>query len=626
MLNYYPLIIKRKKKNNKTVKIFLAILSFVAIFAAAIIALIIFFANKTIKYYIHDIPDVSVLSRWTPPETTKIYSSGENLLYEPHGSEVRTAIAIGEIPNHLKNAFIAVEDKRFWQHFGIDASRVISSAIHNWKHPKDGIQGGSTITQQLVKNCLLGGGKNFKRKLQEAILALLLEKRMSKEKILEMYLNQIPFGSNIYGIEAAAQRFWSKSANELGLAESAVLAAIPKASSYFSPYENQPALLERQKIVLNLLLEQKMISPEEFYSAKSQKIVFNKPAASITYPHFTLYALNELEEQFGKETAKDSGLKAITTINERLQKIAEESITSHLSKIKKIGADNAALVAIEAKTGNILAMAGSVDFWDKNSGQYNAAMAYRQPGSTFKPLVYVSAFDTGDFTPETIVIDSFVNFNGYKPRNFDGAFHGALPIRLALANSHNIPAVKTLNRIGLEYFSKKMEQLEIEIKPETGLPAALGAESVPLLKMVSAYASFANGGKFNPPNPFKKILNRNGDAIKEYSPRNIPVFSSESAKMINSILSDYSARISTFGNLRRRLELKDRPVAAKTGTTDDRRDAWTIGYTPSIACGVWVGNNDNSPMGRKAEGVTAAAPIWKEFMEKAAEGTEIENF
>jgi len=615
---------RNKKKNKQRRILFFALLSIAAI-ALSTILFIFLFINTTLNYYTKDLPDVSVLFHWTPPETTKIFSKNGTLIYEPHGSEVRTIIPLSKIPKYLQDAFVAVEDKRFWEHQGIDPIRIFFAAIHDMKNPND-IQGASTITQQLVRNCLLNNKKTAKRKIQEIILAYSLEKRLSKEKILDLYLNQIPFGSNIYGVEAAAQKFWGKSASELSIAQSATLAAIPKAASYFSPYKNLEALLNRQKLVLNLLKDQKLISLEDFLIAEKEKITFNNPVNPIIYPHFSMFVLENLQKKFGEESVAEGGLQVITSIDDTMQKFAEEAMSENLNRIKKLGASNAGLAAIDAKTGQILAMIGSVNFWDNSNGQYNTATAYRQPGSTFKPLVYTSAFEKNILTPDSIIVDSYVNFNGYKPNNFDFTYHGPEKVRYALANSHNIPAVKTLDMVGLDYFAQKMSELDITIKKTTGLPAALGAEATPPLKMAAAYASFANNGKFNPATPFIKITNRNGDTLEEYTPKNIPVFSEKSAEMINSILSDYNARIKTFGNLRHRLELSDRPVAAKTGTTDGRRDAWTIGYTPSLVCAVWVGNNDNSPMGRKAEGATAAAPIWKSFMEKATKNMPIEKF
>lgn len=615
-------IFNRKKKQKN---IFLIILEGIIFFVLSTALFVFLFFNAALNYYTKDLPDIAILLNWSPPETTKIFSRGGALLYEPHGKEVRTKISFDKIPQNLRDAFIAAEDKRFWEHQGMDFFRIASVMLHDAKNPDD-LQGASTITQQFVRNCLLDSKKTAKRKIQEIMLAYFLEKKISKEKILELYLNQIPFGSNLYGIEAASQRFWGKSASDLSLAQSAILAAIPKAASYFSPYKNPEALVERQKLVIDLMEKQLFITKENSIKAKNEKIVFAEPKYEIIFPHFSMYAMEKLEEKFGKEAMLSGGLQVVSSIDERLQKCAEEAIKDNLKTIKKLGASNAALAAVDPKTGQILAMAGSIDFWSGESGQYNAATAARQPGSTFKPLVYTSAFEKGNLTPDSIILDSYVNFNGYKPNNFDFSYHGEEKVRYALANSHNIPAVKTLNMIGLDYFSKKMFELEIAIRPTTGLPAALGAEATSPLKMAAAYGSFANKGKFNPAFPFVKITNKNGGILEECFPKNIPVFSEKSASMINSILSDYNARIGTFGNLRHRLELSDRPVAAKTGTTDNRRDAWTIGYTPSLSCAVWVGNNDNSPMGRKAEGATAAAPIWKSFMEKAVKEMPIEFF
>jgi len=561
-------------------------------------------------------PDVSLLVRWNPPETTKITASDGTLLYEPHGQEVRTKISINNIPEHLKNAFVAIEDKRFWGHRGIDPTRILASAIHDIKNPDD-LQGASTITQQLVRNCLLSTEQTIKRKIQEAVLSYSLEKNISKIQILELYLNQIPFGSNLYGIETASQRFWGKSAQDLDLAESAILAAIPKATTALSPYENREALIERQHLVLDAMVEQGYITWQESNDAKKKFIIFNKPDYPILFPHFTMLALQTAQENFGNDVVKNSGLYIETTLDVGIQKLAEEALRENLSRVKRLGGSNAGLVAIETKTGKVLAMAGLLDFWDHDSGQYNPVLAMRQPGSTFKPLVYATAFDLEQLTPDSIVLDNYINFNGYSPNNFDYAFHGNITVRHALANSYNIPAVKTLHEIGMNAFSEKMARLDINIKKTTGLSAALGAEATSLLNMTAAFASFANNGKFNTPSTIEKITNKNGDIVQEFTLKNVPVFSEKAVEMLTSILSDYDARSETFGISRHRLELDDAPVAAKTGTTDGRRDAWTIGYTADLACGVWVGNNDNSSMGNKAEGISIAAPIWKYFMEKA---------
>jgi len=625
-MNYHLTHVKKKKrKNNIYGKILLWFFGIFFSIGLSTVLFIVFSANKFIKQYTSDIPDINVLSRWSPPETTKIFSKNHNLLYQPHGDEVRTKISIAKLPEHLKNAFIAVEDKRFWQHNGIDFVRINASLIHDIQNPDD-LQGASTITQQLIKNCLLNNGKSVKRKIQEMILSYFLEQQLPKEKILELYLNQIPFGSNIYGVEAASQKFWSKSASDLDLAESAILAAIPKAATLLSPYENPDALFDRQKIVLNLMEQQRLASPSEITEAKDKKIIFSNPNQSIVYPHFTMYALEELKKDFGEDLINTAGLEIVTSIDEKYQQFAEDAIQKNLGRIKKYGASNACIVVLNARTGQILAMVGSLDFWGKDSGQFNATLAYRQPGSTFKPLVYSAAFEAGALTPESIILDSYINFNGYKPHNFDYQFHGNITVRYALANSYNIPTVKTLDQIGLSYFTEKMSQMEIIIKKETGLSAALGAEATPPLKMASAYAALANNGLFNLPTPFIEIKNKNGNIINEYTPKNIRIFSEETTAMINSILSDYNARTATFGSLKKYLELSDRPVAAKTGTTDKKRDAWTIGYTPSIVCAVWVGNNDNTPLGKGAEGATTAAPIWKSFMEKAVKDTPVENF
>lgn len=621
----YPPLHRQKNSKNVFLMSFITGLFFLAIIGLSTGLLIIYSVNGIYQYYAQDMPDVGLLVRWNPPETTKILAQDGTLLYEPHGQEVRNKISISDMPDYLQNAFIAIEDKRFWEHRGIDPTRILASAIHDLKAPDD-LHGASTITQQLVRNCLLGNEKIIKRKVQEAVLAYSLEQNISKIQILELYLNQIPFGSNLYGIEAASQRFWGKNAKDLSLAESAILAAIPKATTALSPYENVEALKERQRLVLDSMAEQKLATWQEIEKARNEVITFNKPDYPILSPHFTMFALQTVEDKLGEDVVKNSGLLIETTLDTHMQKLAEDALSENLSRIKRLGGSNAGIVAIEAKTGKILAMAGLLDFWDHDSGQYNPVLAMRQPGSTFKPLVYATSFDLGQLTPDSIILDNYINFNGYGPNNFDYSFHGNITVKHALANSYNIPAVKTLYEIGMNAFSQKMSQLNIEIKKTTGLSAALGAEATPLLNMTTAFASFANDGKFNPPSTIDKITNKNGDVIQEFVLKNTQVFSEEAVAMLNSILSDYNARAETFGISRHRLELNDRPVAAKTGTTDGRRDAWTIGYTPDLVCGVWVGNNNNSPMGNKAEGVSIAAPIWKSFMMEATAGMEVEEF
>lgn len=621
----YPPLHHKTKNKNVILRTFFSGLVLFAIIGLSTVFLIIYVANGTYRYYTQDIPDVGLLVRWDPPETTRITASDGTLLYEPHGQEVRTKISVNSIPKYLKDAFVAIEDKRFWEHRGIDPTRILASAIHDIKNPDD-LHGASTITQQLVRNCLLSTEQTIKRKMQEAILSYSLEKNISKIQILELYLNQIPFGSNLYGIETASQRFWGKSAQDLDLAESAILAAIPKATTALSPYENREALIERQHLVLNAMAEQGYITWQESNDAKKKFITFNKPDYPILFPHFTMLALQTAQENLGNDVVKNSGLHIETTLDVQMQELAEKSLQENLSRIKRLGGSNAGLVAIDTKTGKILAMAGLLDFWDHDSGQYNPVLATRQPGSTFKPLVYATAFDLGQLTPDSIILDNYINFNGYSPNNFDYVFHGNVTVRHALANSYNIPAVKTLYEIGMDAFSQKMSQLNINIKKTTGLSAALGAEATPLLNMTAAFASFANNGNFNPPSAIEKITNKNGDVIQDFTQKNIPVFSENAVEMLTSILSDYDARAETFGISRHRLELDGVSVAAKTGTTDGRRDAWTIGYTTDLACGVWVGNNDNSPMGKKAEGISIAAPIWKTFMERATEGMDIEEF
>jgi len=596
-----------------------------------------------VAYISKDLPTTDGLINRVVPETTKLYDkTGQHVIYELHGDEKRTVIEINDIPSYVYNAVVALEDKDFYNHKGIVPRRVLKAAYVDgvnivWKiftgHKKTFYQGASTLTQQLVKNSILTDEFSITRKLKEMILAWQLEKRFDKQQILKMYLNEIPFGSVYYGLESAAQNYFAKSAKDLSIAEAAVLAAMIQRPSYFSPYGSHvDELLERQQIVINLLEDQNYISNEEAELARKEEIVFKAATTNIEAPHFVMYTINYVQELLGEEyneqLLQEGGLKIYTTVDLDLQKIGEETISNQIKNVEAHGADNAGLVAINPKNGHILAMVGSRDYFDEEyNGQYNVTVALRQPGSSIKPLTYLAAFDKG-YYPETILYDTVTSFSGYIPKNYDGKEHGQVTMRQALQWSLNIPAVKTLYLSGLTNvinLAQKFGYTTVNDPDRYGLSFVLGGAEVKLLEHTSAFATFANNGLYYKTTPITKIVDRYGEIIKEYIPHPEQIIKADSVKTLTSVLSDNNTRASVFG-VNNDLYLGNRPVAAKTGTTNNYKDAWTMGYTPSLAVGVWSGNNDNTEMNYGSGGISVAAPIWNEFMRKALDGTEIEYF
>jgi len=598
----------------------------------AYFATILFLIIATLfAWYSKDLPNPYKFSKRAVAESSKILDRNGKLLYEIHGDKNRTLISFDDMPDYVKQATIAIEDKDFYKHSGFDIKGIIRAFFYNVSH-QDTAQGGSTITQQLVKNAILSSKKTISRKIQEFIMAIELEKIYSKDEILKMYLNEIPYGNNAYGIEAAAQTYFAKKAKNLTLAESALLAAIPRAPTFYSPYgSNTDALLARKDYILDRMAELYYITPDQAASAKKEKLKFQEQKTNILAPHFVMYVKEKLVDEFGEKMLEEGGLTITTTLDLEKQKIAEETIAEAAkTNLKQNGAKNASLVALDPKTGQILAMVGSIDYFDKTiDGNVNVAVRDRQPGSSIKPIVYATAFKQG-LSPATMLIDVLTDFgNGYKPENYDLKTRGPVSIRTALGNSLNIPAVKTLFLAGVENSCKTARDLGITTLTDPdryGLSLVLGGGEVKLLELVGAYGVFANSGIRQEITPFLKIEDSKGQVIKEYkNTKGKEVLDPQVAYLITDILSDDSARAMIFGR-GGVLTLPGRPVAAKTGTTDEFRDAWTVGYTPSLVAGVWVGNNDNSPMASHAAGSMAAAPIWHNFMEKTLEGTTVEKF
>ena len=576
-------------------------------------------------------------------QSTRVYDrTGSVLLYEIHGEEKRTVIPFAEIPAVVKNATVAMEDANFYRHAGVDV-RGIMRALVTDVITRDFRQGGSTITQQLIKNSLLGHERTITRKLKEAVYAVVLEARLPKEQILNLYLNQIPYGSNAYGIEAAAQTFFGKHAIELSLREASILAALPVAPSYFSPYgQHKDDLTKRADHVLERMEELGYVTRMEVDAARRGSPKFLPAAKNIRAPHFVMYIRDYLIEHYGEEEVAQGGLVVTSTLDWKFQEEAERIVAEQATRNESlIKAYNMALVAIDPKTGHILAMVGSRDYFDlERDGNFNVTTALRQPGSAFKPFVYAAAFKKG-LRPETVLFDVPTEFNPqcpsdgsgvtppcYHPGNYDETFRGAVTLRQAIAQSLNVPSVKTLYLAGINDSIRAAEDLGITTladRSRFGLSLVLGGAEVRLLEMTSAYGTFAVDGVRNTPVGILNIKDPGGRVLEEFQHQPHPAIDPEIARLINDVLSDNDARIPVF-QPRSSLYFVGRRVAAKTGTTQDYRDAWTIGYTPSVAVGVWAGNNDNSPMQQKGSGVMAAAPAWHAFMEFALEQFPPEEF
>lgn len=641
---------KRRKQKKNFIKSAAVLIASVFLLAAAA-------ASVTVAYLLKDLPDPQKISDRKVIESTKIYDrTGQILLYEIHGEEKRTVVPLDKISAFVKNATIATEDADFYKHKGINIRGIIRALVVDILSGNI-TQGGSSITQQLVKKSFLKDERTLTRKVREFFLAVRIENKYSKDEILELYLNQIPYGSNAYGIEAASLTFFGKESSKLSLAESAVLSALPKAPSHYSPYgSHKEDLLKRKDFVLRRMTELGHITEEEAQKALTEKISFLPPTKSIRAPHFVMMVKDYLNEKYGEGEVESGGFKVITTLNYKLQEIAESAIKEGAKRNEKlIKAKNAALVAVDPKTGEIIALVGSRDYFDvKNEGNFNVATALRQPGSAFKPFVYATAFGKG-YAPETVLFDVPTEFNPdcgagatstvakdrqlrpgeepaeyekcYHPGNYDEKFRGPVNLRKAIAQSINIPSVKLLYLAGIGDSIKTAQTMGITSLTDPkryGLSLVLGGAEVKLVEITSAYGIFANDGIMNPITTILKI-EKNGKILEEKKSEPKQVIDADIARIMNDVLSDNEARIGVFQR-NSSLYFPDRQVAAKTGTTQEYRDAWTIGYTHSLVAGVWVGNNDNTPIQQKGSGVLAAAPIWRSFMASATAKTEPEEF
>lgn len=589
-------------------------------------ALIFLFLSVTLVWasFIR-LPDLSNFESRKIANSSKIVDrTGEVVLYDIHQSVRRTEIPLSEMGENIKNASIAIEDENFYTHKGIRPTSIVRAMLVNITKGSLS-QGGSTITQQIIKNTLLNTNKTFTRKIKELVLALKLEKQFTKEQILTIYLNDNPYGGTIYGIEEATRAYLNKPAKDLTVAEAAYLAAIPKAPTYYSPFgKNRDKLELRKNTVLKKMAELGYINKEQYEAAKKEQVVFNTQAQnSIKAPHFVFYILDYLQQKYGEDVMENGGYTIKTTLDYELQKKAEEIVKEKsLENQKAYNASNSGLVAIDPKTGQILTMVGSRDYFDKTiDGAYNIATAKRQPGSAFKPFVYAVGFQKG-YTPDTILFDVSTEFSTtcssdpktcYNPNDFDGLFKGPLTVRSALAESRNVPAVKMLYLVGMDNalaMAKNLGISDLGDKSKYGLSLVLGGGEVSLLDMTVAYSVFANDGTKNQATGILEIKDHKGNLTEQFQNNPSQVLEKNISLQINDILSDTTARAPTFGS-----SLNIPNTAFKTGTTDDNKDAWIMGYSSNLVVGVWSGNNDNRLM--KKGGAAISGPAWKEFVQEA---------
>jgi len=599
----------------------------------AFVALILFgLGGVVIWSVIVPIPSISDFQNREVAQSTKIYDrTGNVLLYDVHGEEERTSIPLDQISPYIQQATIAIEDQSFYSNSGIDPLSIIRALWADLTSASYA-QGASTITQQVVKNALLTTDKTLTRKIEEIILALRLTRAYSKDQILNAYLNEAPYGGPIYGAEAASQYFFGVDASQVDLAQAAYLAALPQAPTFYSPYgDNKAALDARKNLVLQKMLQLGDINQADYEQAIAEQVQFKQESNSgIKAPHFVFYIEEYLEQKYGVDAVENGGLKVITTLDYDLQQYAEQAVAADApSVLANFNDSNTAVVAIDPKTGQILSMVGSSDYFnDAIDGQVNDALALRQPGSSFKPFVYATAFEEG-YTPSTVVFDLQTQFSTacspqdytndtppcYSPGNYDGTFHGPISLRDAIAISDNVASVKVLYLAGIQPSISTAESLGITTLTDPqnyGLSLVLGGGDVTLLQETAAYGGFANDGTFNPPTGILEVQDSSGNVLEQYTPAPKQVLDPQIARLIDDILSDDVARAPEF-DTHGVLWFDGYDVADKTGTTDDSRDAWVLGYTPSIVVGEWAGNDDNSPMVKKIAAFIVA-PTWHKIM------------
>jgi len=576
-------------------------------------------------FFSRDLPEPGKIQR-REGFSTVFTDRNDKVLFEMFEDKNRIPVVIADVPQELKDATVAVEDKSFYQHQGFSTQGIVRAVFTIAFRGR--LAGGSTLTQQLVKNVLLSQERTITRKIKELVLAVAIERRFTKDEILEMYLNEAPYGGTFWGAQSAAKGYFDKDVKELSLVESAIIAGLPQRPSVYNPITGDPGAYKgRTKDVLRRMREDDYITKEQELQALKQleKIKFEKAHLAIEAPHFVFYVRELIAQEFG-EKVLDEGIQIKTTLDADIQKQAQKIVSEEIDKIAALKATNGSVVVLDSKTGEILAMVGSYDYNDEKFGRYNTATALRQPGSAVKPITYAVALEEG-YTASTVAMDVETEFpdqgdKTYKPVNYDGKFRGPIQYRFALANSINVPAVKVLASVGVKNFLQKAYDMGLKDFEPTdanlkrfGLAITLGGGETTLLDLTSAYSVFARGGTNIDPTAILEVKDHKNKVIykaKKPSPRD--VLSKEVSFLISHILSDNTARSSAFGT-NSYLNISGKTVAVKTGTTNDKRDNWTVGYTNEVTAGVWVGNNDNSPMNEKiASGLTGASPIWNRVM------------
>ena len=572
-----------------------------------------------------NLPDVRVLRNYFPSETTYVYDIKGKLLASVHGEANREVVRLDNISPDLKRAVLAIEDSNFYAHPGINPNGVGRALLVNWQRGSV-VEGGSTITMQLVKNIFLSPKRQFSRKIAEGVLAVRLEQILTKDQILEMYLNQVYWGHNNYGVQTAARTYFKKSAANLNLAESAMMAGLIQAPEQYSPFLNIKVAKRRQEVILSRMLELGWITPQEEAAARQQEIKLGKIKSFLgsAMPYVTDAAVQELEERFGRDAVLKGGMRVQTTIDTKIQRIAEETVNRWHGRLRAQGlyADQMALVAVDPRTHFVKALVGGVDY--KKSEFNRATQAHRQPGSAFKPFVYYAAFASGKYTPESTVNDGPVSYRVpggiYTPKNYDDTFNGPMSIRRALEVSRNIPAIKIGSAVGLNKVIETVRTLGINSPMESVVSLPLGAIGVTPLEMAGAYATFASYGWQSDPTTIVRVTDSSGNVLLDNTPKPQLVLEPWAAaaltSVLNGVINNGTGRAAQIG----------RPAAGKTGTTSSERDIWFVGYVPQLATAVWVGNDNYRPLGHGATGGGFVAPIWRDFMLKALQDTPVEYF
>lgn len=614
----------------------IALASFVLITVGSIISLGVF------AFYSSKLPSPDELTARERSLSTKIYDRNGDLLYDVYGDQNRTLVKLEDVPESLIQATLATEDSEFYAHKGFDILGIIRAFYNVLIHRR--LQGGSTVTQQVVRNTVISRERTVTRKIKELLLALQIERKYSKDEILQMYLNEIPYGGQAHGVQAASEVYFSKDVQDLTLAESAFLAGMTQAPSRYSPFRDPDVAKARRNYVLHLMEtkgwlgedgQKHFLPSEEAQAARETDLVYTPPGGEIKAPHFVMYVKELLTERYGASLVEQGGLKVTTTLDLERQEEMQKIVSEEVEKVAMYDIGNGALLATDSQTGEILSMVGSKDFFaDDYDGQVNVTLRPRQPGSSIKPLTYATAFKQG-YTPSTVLFDVPTEFPGgdgqpdYEPRNYDGQFRGPVMLRPALGNSINVAAVKLLRLVGVRELISTAHDLGITTLNEPdryGLALTLGGGEVKLIDLVTAFSGFANEGRRVTPQAILEVEDSTGRVLESFKPTEGPqVLSPSVAYLVSDILADNSARVEAFGPSSS-LHIPGYTVAVKTGTTNDMKDNWTVGYTPSIAVGVWVGNNDNTSMSNVVSGITGAAPIWNRAMQVFLEDRENEKF